>query len=99
MNIKEWRERIESDGDHLLVGARPARGKVDLRSERVTVRLSLEEVEAMEKVCARNGIGRSTFIRMTLRRALGLNADQQAAASSSESSDLIVGSRANLGGR
>ena len=84
MNINEWRERIESDGEQLAAAGRPARVRVTLKSERITVRLSVDEVQALDKLCIRNGIGRSTFIRMTLRNALGLSHEQAATASSIE---------------
>lgn len=59
---------------------RPARLRMTLRSERVTLRLSAEEVEAMDRRCAQLGLGRSTFLRMALRQALGLLGDERAAA-------------------
>lgn len=54
--------------------------RVDLKEERVTVRLSREEMEAVDRECRVLGVGRSTVIRMLLRQALGL-ASRHAAAS------------------
>ena len=45
---------------------------VDLRSERITVRLSRDEVTALDAHCKAIGVGRSTFLRMAVRQALGL---------------------------
>ncbi len=49
-----------------------------MKEERVTVRLSREEMEAVDRECKALGVGRSTVIRILLRQALGLTSRQAA---------------------
>lgn len=84
MSIEELIRKIEGLGEEMGRHGKPARLRVALRSERVTIRLSAEEVEAMDRRCAQLGVGRSTFLRLALRQTLGLLGDERAAATPEE---------------
>ena len=63
----------EEEGESVQVRPIPQEQvDVDLRSERITVRLSRDEVAALDAQCKAIGVGRSTFLRMAVRQALGL---------------------------
>jgi hypothetical protein len=68
----ELRRLAEEAGEPVAARSVPANEvDVDLRSERITVRLSREEVLALNARC-RALVGRSTFMRMMVRESLGL---------------------------
>lgn len=72
---KETIQMFEEKGETLAAHARPvpdAEVDIDIKSERITVRLSREEVRAMDLACKAYGIGRSTFLRMAARKLLGM---------------------------
>lgn len=56
----------------------PGQVRVNLKEERITVRLSKEEMETLDRECKALGVGRSTMIRMILRQSLGLSSKQAA---------------------
>lgn len=71
-------QRIEG-GEGEAIGLKdPGQVRVDLKEERITVRLSKEEVEAIDRECKALGVGRSTVIRMMLRQSLGLSSKHAA---------------------
>jgi predicted DNA binding CopG/RHH family protein len=69
--MKDLRERIEAG----RVGAspEPVDIRVDVREERLTIRLSIQEVRAIDQAAKALGVGRSTVIRMLVRQGLGLD--------------------------
>ena len=71
--ITELRRLAEETGEAVSVRMVPIdETDVDIRSERITVRLSREEVVALDARCRALGVGRSTFLRMVARESLGL---------------------------
>ena len=58
----------------------PAAVRVDLRQERVTIRLSAQEMRAVDQEARTLGVGRSTLIRMLVRQGLGLPRREEATA-------------------
>lgn len=73
--------RIET-GEGEGVGLKKTRELgVVLKEERVTIRLTREEVLALDRECKALGVGRSTMIRMILRQFLGLAGDRAVAGS------------------
>lgn len=80
MREEDLVNRIESgEGEGVALRKPEPELRVDLKEERVTVRLSREEMEALDRECRALGVGRSTVIRMLLRRALGLASKHAAA--------------------
>lgn len=71
-------QRIESGEGEAVRLKSPSQVRVDLKEERITVRLSKEEIEAIDRECKALGVGRSTLIRMMLRQSLGLSSKQAA---------------------
>ena len=75
-DLLEWIE-----GNNTAEQLEPAESvNVNIRSERLTIRLSREEVDALDHQCQALGIGRSTLVRMLVRQALGLIASKNASA-------------------
>lgn len=72
------RDRIEA-GD-IPLDSEPAAVRVDLREERVTIRLSVEEMRAVDREARTLGVGRSTLIRMLVRQGLGLQRREETTA-------------------
>ena len=70
MNEDDLIRTIEELGEDLTRGSAPQSLTVDLRSERITLRLTMEEAKALDRSCKRLGVGRSTLIRMGLRQVL-----------------------------
>lgn len=70
MNQQDLIRAIEEHGEKLVQGRQPVKFDVDLRSERITIRLTPDEARALDRLCRRYGVGRSTLIRMTLRQIL-----------------------------
>ena len=80
MSLEDLVGKIEAQGEEMGRRGKPVHLRVAPHSERVTIRLSTEEVDAMDQRCAQLGIGRSTLLRMALRQTLGLLGDERAAA-------------------
>ena len=80
MSTEDLLRKIDSQGEEMGRRGKSARLRMTLRSERITIRLSAEEVDAMDRRCDQLGLGRSTFLRMALRQSLGLLGDERAAA-------------------
>lgn len=79
--MKDLRERIEAG--HVATTPEPVDVRVDLREERLTIRLSSEEVRAIDREAKALGVGRSTVIRMLVRQGLGLDRSRTFVAPSS----------------
>lgn len=71
-------QRIEGGEGEAVPLKGPSQVRVDLKEERITVRLSKEEIEAIDRECKALGVGRSTMIRMILRQSLGLSSKHAA---------------------
>lgn len=69
--MKELEEGIEAGRVAAIPG--PMDIRVDSREERVTIRLSIQEVRALDRQAKALGVGRSTVIRMLVRQGLGLD--------------------------
>jgi predicted DNA binding CopG/RHH family protein len=78
--VEDLIRKIEGRGEEIARRGKPARLRVALRSERITIRLSADEVDAMDRRCVQLGIGRSTLLRLALRQMLGLLGDEHAPA-------------------
>lgn len=83
MTEKDLIERIESgNGEGVQLRDSNPHLQVALREERLTVRLSREEMETLDQGCQRLGVGRSTLVRIMIREALGLAGPHAFAAAS-----------------
>ena len=88
--MRDLLKKIEEHGEALAENSKPAHVDVALRSERVTIRLSVEEADAMDRYCAALGIGRSTLLRVALRHLLGLDVGHQGLAKEVAASSSLV---------
>ncbi|MDI3298747.1 MAG: ribbon-helix-helix domain-containing protein [Bacillota bacterium] len=76
--MKELRRRIEAG--EVEPEGEASEVRVALRAERVTIRLSEEEMRAVDREARALGVGRSTLIRMLVRQGLGLRGREESAA-------------------
>lgn len=71
MTLDEVVSYIEDFGEELQ--GKPVEMELETKSERVTIRLTADELSRLDKMCGEMGIGRSAYIRLVLRNALGMS--------------------------